>query len=196
MAIIKIVPNKPLIISLKYPSAIEKQGKYGKQFLYTVEPNDVIYLPPIAHDEIQKLHAGPGEPFTLTKTIGQGNQAVWKVERITQPDGPENANQDRPALKGLNGLAQQPITFQSTPQKGGSEHITNGKSVAVMPAAAPTLATPQSRTLARQLIAAIDAGIAATAYAKTQNFPFELTSRDICALAITGGIQVFKEGVY
>jgi len=196
MAIIKIIPNKPLTVNLLYASAKEKQGQYGLQYLYTLEGGHALFVPPIAHDEIQKLHAGPGEPFTLTKTIGQGNAAVWKVERITQPDGPENANQDRPALKGLNGLAQQPITFQSTAQKGGSEHITTGKTVAVMPAAAPTLATPQSRTLARQLIAAIDAGIAATAYAKTQNFPFELTSRDICALAITGGIQAFREGVY
>jgi len=179
--IVKVQPNKPLTLSLQYPSAIEKQGKYGLQFLYTLENGDGLFVPPIAHQEIQSLHAGPGEPFTLLKTIGQGNQAVWKVERIvTRPDGPQNAKQNRPASE---------VTLPAPKSN------MNGKQVAVMPAAA-TLATPQSRALARQLIAAIDAGIAATAYAKTQNFPFELTSRDICALAITGGIQVFKEGVY
>jgi hypothetical protein len=192
MAIIKIIPNKPLIVNLLYASAKEKQGQYGLQYLYTLEGGHALFVPPIAHDEIQKLHAGPGEPFTLTKSIGEGNQAVWKVERVVQndrnvqpvaqPSAPSTDETKRPASD-VNAVVP--------------KFTTNGnKQVAVMPAAAPTLATPQSRTLARQLIAAIDAGIAATAYAKTQNFPFELTSRDICALAITGGIQVFKEGVY
>jgi len=180
--ILKPVPNQPLTLSLQYPSAIEKQGKYGKQFLYTLEGGDIIYLPPVAHDEIQKLHAGPGEPFTLTKSIGKGNQAVWKVERIIQPSDPANVSiPSRPD-------SQAPIAPKS---------ITNGKApVAVMPATAPTLATPQSKTLIRQLIATIDAVKVARDYAKQQGIDFEPTSRDICALAITGGIQVFKEGVY
>jgi hypothetical protein len=199
--IVKVEPNKPLALSLKYSSAQEKQGKYGKQFLYTLsEPDGVIYLPPIAHDEIQKLHAGPGEPFTLTKTIGQGNQAQWKVERIIAPGDPVGADQpDRPAqlLNERNYIAPKSITFQSTPDKGDRQQsITKGKStVAVIPTA-PTLATPQSKTLIRQLIATIDAVKVARDYAKQQGVDFEPTSRDICALAITGGIQVFKEGVY
>jgi hypothetical protein len=200
MPILKIEPNKPLTLSLKYSSAQEKQGKYGKQFLYTVEPNDVIYLPPIAHDEIQKLHAGPGEPFTLTKTIGQGNQAVWKVERLQRKDTESHSE----AHKRIYGN-QQPsdpanVSIPSRPvdRKNGCspKTTTNGKQVAVMPAAAPTLSTPQSRTLANQLIAAIAAVKMAGEYAKQQGVPFDPTSRDICALAITGGIQVFKEGVY
>jgi hypothetical protein len=183
MAIIKPVPNVPLTIKLKYASAKEKQGQYGLQHLYTLENGDALFVPPIAHQEIQSLHPGPGEPFTLLKTIGQGNQAVWKVERIAQPSGPENAEPNRPT-EGLPGRIAQ-------------KSITNGKSpVAVMPAAAPTLATPQSKTLIRQLIATIDAVKVARDYAKQQGVDFEPTSRDICALAITGGIQVFKEGVY
>ena len=180
--IVKVQPNKPLTLSLQYPSAIEKQGKYGLQFLYTLENGDGLFVPPIAHQEIQSLHAGPGEPFTLLKTIGQGNQAVWKVERIvTRPDGPQNAKQNRPASE---------VTLPAPKSN------MNGKQVAVMPAAAPTLATPQSKTLIRQLIATIDAVKVARDYAKQQGVDFEPTSRDICALAITGGIQVFKEGVY
>ena len=141
-----------------------------------IEPNK-----PLTHEEIQKLHAGPGEPFTLTKSIGQGNQAVWKVERI-QPSGPVNvSSQSRPVAA---------ITSSSTPKS-----ITNVKPVAVMQAP-EVLSTRQSKAMARQLIAAIDAGIAATAYAKAQNFPLELTSRDICAIAISGSIQQFREGVY
>jgi hypothetical protein len=189
MAIIKPLPNVPLTLSLKNPNAQEVKGQYGIQFKYTLEPNDLIYLPPIAHDEIQKLHAGPGEPFTLTKTLGQGNQAVWKVERI-QPSAPNHEDkQERPAsvdiLNERNYIAQ--------------KSITNGKSqVAVMPAAAhdSTLSTPQSKTLLRQLIAAIEVTHAAKIYAQKLGMNIEFTGTDIRALAITGGIQVFKEGVY
>lgn len=182
--IIKILPNKPLTLSLQFSSAIEKQGKYGLQFLYTLENGDGLYLPPIAHAEIQSLHVGPREPFTLTKSIGQGNQAQWKVERIVQPSAPAKADLERPAAVGvLNSTA----SIQ--------QHTTKAP-VRVMPAAAPSLTTPQSRAMVKQLFAAIDAIKLATDYAKSQQVPFEPTSRDICALAITGGIQVFKEGVY
>jgi hypothetical protein len=184
--IVKVQPNKPLIVNLLYASAIEKQGKYGLQFLYTLDNGDGLFVPPIAHQEIQSLHVGPGEPFTLLKTIGQGNQAVWKVERVIRPDGPENANQNRPAPTSQTSIAP--------------KSITNGKApVAVMPTAAPTVApisTPQSKTLLRQLIAAIEVTHAAKIYAKGLGMDIEFTGTDIRALAITGGIQVFKEGVY
>ncbi len=72
----------------------------------------------------------------------------------------------------------------------------NGKVPVAVMQAPEQLQTRQSKAMAKQLIAAIDAGIAATAYAKSQNFPLELTSRDICAIAISGSIQQFREGVY
>lgn len=186
MAIIKVEPNKPLTLSLKYASAIEKEGKYGKQFLYTLaEPDGVIYLPPIAHQEIQSLHPGPGEPFTLTKTIGQGNQAVWKVERIATPDGPPlEAQTSRPVI----------------PERIAPKSITNGNGnkspVRVMPNAAPTLTTRQSSAIVRQLIAAVDACKLTQEYARSQGMTFEPNADIICRLAITSGIQSFKEGVY
>ena len=183
MAIVKVEPNKPLTVSLKYRNTYEKKVNGITEFKYTLQDGSVLLVPPIAHAEIQALHAGPGEPFTLTKSIGPGNQTVWKVERIVQPDGPPPPRFDRPAA--TSEIHTNSIAPKST---------TNGR-VAVMPAP-EVLQTRQSKAMTRQLIAAIDAGIAATAYAKSQNFHLELTSRDICAIAITSGIQGFKEGVY
>jgi hypothetical protein len=179
MPTIRPEPNRPLIVNLKYRNVYEKKVNGQIEFKYTLENGDTLFVPPIAHDEIQKLHAGAGEPFTLTKSIGQGNQAVWKVERIVQPSGPENAPTNRPAIEVTN------VTQKS---------ITSGKKpVAVIP---PTLATPQSRAMLRQLIAAVDATLAVKAYAHSQGLELEPNCRDVFALAITGGIQVFKEGVY
>jgi hypothetical protein len=171
---------------LKYRNVYEKKANGQIEFKYTLENGDALLVPPIAHEEIQQLHAGDGEPFTILKTIGQGNQAIWKVERIVQSDGPAklkvSVNPGRPV----------PTTEQP-------KSITNGKapvSVVSVMQAPEVLSTRQSKAMARQLIAAIDAGIAAVAYAKSQNFPLELTSRDICAIAISGSIQQFREGVY
>jgi hypothetical protein len=182
--ILQIHPDQPLKLSLKYRNAYEKTVNGSVQFKYTLDNGDILYLPPIAHAEIQSLNPAAREPFTLTKSIAQGNQAVWKVERI-QPSAPvENKLPKRPAL-----AASESTTVTPKP-------ITNGvKAVSVMPTPEP-LSTRQSKAMARQLIAAIDAGIAAVAYAKSQNFPLELTSRDICAIAISGSIQQFREGVY
>lgn len=186
MAIIRPETNKPLTVNLLYPSAKEKPGRGGIDFMYTLQGGDALFVPPIAHAEIQALHAGPGEPFTLLKTIGQGNQAQWKVERIVVPSAPQ---------KGIK-------TERSEVQLGATvtqKPITNGKSpVAVMsvPAHDSTLSTPQSKTLLRQLIAAIEVTHAAKIYAQKLGMNIEFTGTDIRALAITGGIQVFKEGVY
>jgi hypothetical protein len=196
MAIIKIVPNKPLTVNLLYPSAKEKKGHSGIDFMYTLEGGHALFVPPIAHDEIQKLHAGPGEPFTLTKTIGPGNQAVWKVERILQNQGQNGENV---------GLVRQPSdpANMSIPSRPVDE-VPNGCSpksitkapVTVMPAAAPSLTTPQSRAMVKQLFAAVDACKLTQDYAKQQGIEFEITSDIICRVAITAGIQVFREGVY
>jgi len=194
--IIKIEPNKPLTVSLLYPSAKEKPGRNGLDFMYTLQGGHALFVPPIAHDEIQKLHAGPGEPFTLTKTIGQGNQAVWKVERIVQnqPVNGENVQQVRQPGDSPSGISRPvaPLPGRSTESP---KSITNGKAVSVMPAA-PTLTTRQSSAMVRQLIAAVDACKLAQDYARSQNIEFEITSDIICRVAITGGIQSFKEGVY
>jgi hypothetical protein len=182
---------------LLYASAKETKGKYGIDFQYTLQGGHALFVPPIAHDEIQKLHAGPGEPFTLTKSIGQGNQAVWKVERIVQNGGNEPGNvqqveQPGGQPSGMNRPVE-PLPLRSSI---APKSITNGnKPVSVMPTA-PTLTTRQSSAMVRQLIAAVDACKLAQDYAKSQNIEFEITSDIICRVAITGGIQSFKEGVY
>lgn len=185
MAIQKVEPNQPLTVSLKYATGIEKQGRYGVQYLYTLENGDALFVPPLAHAEIQALHAGTGEPFTLTKSVGQGNQIVWKVERISKVGGP-TIQSNRPATE-VSATTDRPK--HTTPQNGVKP------AVAVMPAA-PALTTPQSRAMVKQLFAAVDACKLTQEYARQQGIDFQVTADMICRVAITGGIQVFKEGVY
>jgi hypothetical protein len=51
------------------------------QFLYTLANGDGLFVPPIAHDDIQSLHVEAGEPFTLLKS-DRGGKITWSVERV------------------------------------------------------------------------------------------------------------------
>ena len=60
--ILKPEPNKSYTLSLKYKHAKETQGRYGLQFQYVLSNGDILYLPPVAHEEIKSLNPAPGKP--------------------------------------------------------------------------------------------------------------------------------------
>jgi hypothetical protein len=96
MAIIRLESNKPRQIILKYKGGMEKQGRHGMEYLYKLESGDVLYLPPVAHAEIQALHVDAGEPFVLLKSEATGT-VTWTVERIPQP-GPKLVKKSKAEL--------------------------------------------------------------------------------------------------
>ena len=77
MPILKLSPNKPYTLALRYTQPKDSPGKYGMQFMYTLSNGSILYLPPVAHQEIQSLHLGIDEPFTIQHTITNGNAATW-----------------------------------------------------------------------------------------------------------------------
>ncbi len=89
MAIIRLESNKPRQITLMYKSAKEKPSRsgLGMEYLYTLDNGDGLFLPPVAHAEIQALNVGAGVPFVLLKSETTGT-VTWTVERIPQP-GPK-----------------------------------------------------------------------------------------------------------
>ncbi len=162
MPILKILPNQPYSISLKYSGATEKPGKWGMQFQYVLSDGSILYLPPIAHAEIQSLNPAPGEAFTLLKKIEQGNAAAWSVERIQQP---ANGHQPQP----------KPVTTART--------ITGAVPVP------PSLTTAESRRIFAQLVATIQATQAAEEFAKSIGREIRFDAADIRSMAISGFIE-------
>jgi hypothetical protein len=96
MAIVRLESNKPRQITLKYKGGMEKPGRYGMEYLYKLENGDVLYLPPVAHAEIQALHVDAGEPFVLLKSE-ESSKITWTVERILQP-GPKLVKKSKAEL--------------------------------------------------------------------------------------------------
>lgn len=117
MAIFKPEPNVPATITLKYKSAKEKSGQYGMQYLYTLENGDALFVPPVAHAEIQSLNPAPGEPFVLLAK-SEGNRITWSVERVPAP-GPTLVKAGKSKAELMNDLGNVLVNGQAKPATNG-----------------------------------------------------------------------------
>lgn len=158
--IIKLQDNHKMTVALRYVTAKEKSGKLGIDFLYTLANGDVMFVPPAAHAEIQSLHVGPGEPFTLSKRIGPGGEAVWSVERMSSP-------------------APKPVAAARAISAAPSPGVP-------IP---PSLTTRESQRIFRQLVATIEAVKAAEEFSVSIGYPVKFGPEDIRAMGISGFIE-------
>lgn len=163
MATLTLTPGDPLQLTLKQKSPIEKPDRSGMmRYLYLLTNGDGIYLPPLAHAEIQALRPEPGEPFTLGSRITQGNAVEYFTERL-QP----NAAPERKPVQTSRAIA---LALDEVAEP-------------------PSLTTPESKRQFRQLVATIEAIQAAEAHSLTIGRPVEFSSEDIRAMAISGFIE-------
>lgn len=170
MAILKPYDWKPGEVhtfALRY-KAREWNGNFGKQFQYFFVGGDTAYFPPIAHQEIESLHLDTGDKFTILKTQDKGQVIKWTAERVPQPKPIERAT----------------VVTRETPEISG-----NYRETPVTRIDAPSLTTPQSSHLFKQLVATIEAVKAAEEFAKQINRPVVFTEADIRAMAISGFIE-------
>jgi hypothetical protein len=167
MSILKLEPNRSYEIALKYKSPKESQGLSGLQFQYVLASpaNHIVYLPPVAHDEIKALNPEPGEVFSLKKSIGPNGAHCYAVERV-QIEAPADLPQPKPMGSAVS---------ISAPKSG--------------PVDSPALTTEESKRIFRQLVAVIDACRAAEAYSNQIDYPVSFGPEDIRAMAISGFIE-------
>ena len=107
--ILKLEPNVPTELALKYPTGLNVAGQFGPQVLFTLTNNRRLYVPEAVGREIAALTLAPGQAFIITKAQDNGQKRFdWKVERKpVQPSetrtGPvsamETATQIEHALK-------------------------------------------------------------------------------------------------
>lgn len=159
--IVKLKDNCQMRIALKYISAKESPGKHGGrgiEYLYTLANGNLIYVSAQGHQEIQSLKPMAGEWFLLAKRIGAGNQVIWSVERIQQPDTPG----PKPMAHAIAAASPVPIP--------------------------PSLTTPESVRLFQQLCAVLLATKAAEEFGDSIGYPVKFTETSIRAMAISNSI--------
>ena len=88
--------NLPVQVALAYDNGILKQdGRFGDYWIYTLADERVMFVPPIVHDQIEKLKIARGQAFSITKQekrVGNKRVIEWLVDHT---EGPEAA--DKPA---------------------------------------------------------------------------------------------------
>jgi hypothetical protein len=162
----------------------EQEGRSGPEFRYFLEDRKIMWVPPEAHEQIQRATGGEptGESFEITRRKTGRDSAAWEVVHVADelPDfAPPEALQPRA-----------PARRQATPAPAA-------RPAAQAPAAAPATPPangPMSATLYTALCAAIRTAAAAEEFARQIGRAVAFEASDIRAMAATLYIQATAGG--
>jgi hypothetical protein len=176
--------NMPVTLGLEFdPPAEPRPGRFGDQYMYWLEGNQVAWLEPEVHQAILDSGARAGDAIAITKReVRQGNKRriLWEVERADAADE-QFVTTAQPTSK---------PAARASAACGGAGVLVSQPRPQPAPQPAPVDA-PQQPTAAHaealrvSLIAAVDAAIAAEAHAKNRSFNLRFDPREVQALAST-----------
>lgn len=173
MPILKLEPNKPYTIALKYPTAKQVDGTWGPQLRWILSNGDLLYTPMVVGPQIEDLAIRPGQPFTITK-ITSGRSFNWIAEKCGNGLNKNGAPGPRPIP-------------QRTATPG--PHETHKTPIAsILEAAEPLDGIPTSIPLTRledALKTAVAAAAAAETYGKSIGYSVRFAPSDIKSLGIS-----------
>ena len=149
------------------PEGIQREGQYGIDYQYTCNGDSAImWLPREARDAILKSGATQGDEIRIGKAK-RGRQTLWLVERVED---------------------------ETRPQQRQQQNAPRGNAQPSQAQAAPPTQRPGASSLAQAICTALDAAIAAQAYARDRHgIDFQIDFGDVRSLAITLWIAAQKE---
>lgn len=171
--VIRPLVDQPVVVKLDQADGVEREGKFGVDFQYTVNDDaGVMWLPPAARDALLRIGAQAGDSVEIVKSK-KGSQYVYSVRRVGDAHEPP-----RPA-----GNGKIPPRAYYQPGVNGNGHTTtngNGHSAPAAPA------NGSSSLLARCFHEALDAINDAELYAKERHgLDLEFQAEDIRACALS-----------
>jgi len=173
MPILKLEPNKPYTIALKYPTAKQVDGFSGPQLRWILSNGDLLYTPMVVGPQIEDLGIRPGQPFTLTK-YQNGRGFNWIAELSAK-----TSDNIRPIGKGpASQRAATPVPHEAN----------RAPIAAILDAAEPLdgIPTPLSPTrLEDALKTAVAAAAAAEIFGKSIGYTVRFAPSDIKSLGIS-----------
>lgn len=95
MPILKLAPNTPVTIALKYPTGKQVEGNYGPHLRWILSNGDLLYTPLELGPKIEDLGIRPGQKFTLTK-CQNGRGFNWVAEPQVNNNTSVKLSGDRP----------------------------------------------------------------------------------------------------
>jgi len=191
--ILRFNTNAPVEVSLRWDDGKRVEGRYGEQILYTLEGDQVMYVPPVVAQKIRDLGIRARETFEICKAeFREENKRwiEWRVRRLEQPRHPVSlGNGSEAAACELNGQAQH--------DRNGSTHqnqrpldlkaSSDGTLLPVPVTGAGITAMELAMSGAAEVAQRVESR------ARIRNYSLQFTSEDIRAIGLTMFIQAMRE---
>ena len=177
-------------VVLRFPDGLESEGRFGTQYMYSLEDGRVMYVPDVVDAKLHELAIAPGEPVIICKKEvreGRGKPVTrWQVSR---PEGgapeatPGPIQPQRPDPTPAAATAARTIPGSTT----SDNNTQHANTTLTLSAGDPV------PTMSAALCAAIDVLIEAEQYAATKGMKLAFHEEDVRAMANTFFIQAGKE---
>jgi len=191
--ILRFNTNTPVELSLRFDEGKRVEGRYGEQFMFTLEGDRVMYVPPVVANQIRQLGIKAREAFEICKAeLRDDNKRwiEWRVKRIEEPRQPGGSgNAPAAAASALNKEAQnhrnssthataRPLDFQASPDGTLLPVPVTGAGITAMELAMSGAAEIAQRVESR---------------ARMRNYSLQFNNEDIRAIGLTMFIQAMRE---
>jgi hypothetical protein len=184
--IIKPQLDVPVTVKLdKGPEGIERDGKYGIDWQYTVnDDSGVMWLPRDGRDALLRAGAQAGDEVQILKATLAGKTTF--TAQVLASDATEPEPEPTPPARNGNGNGHAHVQPRGrAPLPPRAYHQPEAVPRPQQAAKAAPAPSHGAQVLATALYTAIDAALAAEAYAKQQGMDLELQPDDIRAMAIS-----------
>ena len=161
--------------------------------MYTLEGNQVMYVPPVVAQQIRELGIKAREVFEICKAeLREDNKRwiEWRVRRLEEPRHPASSgNVSEAAAVDLNGQAQNHRngSTRETPRPLDLHAAPDGTLLPVPVTGAGITAMELAMSGAAEIAQRVESR------ARMRNYSLQFTSEDIRAIGLTMFIQAMRE---
>jgi hypothetical protein len=92
--ILRFNTNSPVEVALRYDDGKRVEGRYGEKVMFTLEGDQVMYVPPVVAKQIRELGIRAREIFEICKAeLREENKRwiEWRVRRLEEPRHPASS---------------------------------------------------------------------------------------------------------
>ncbi len=194
--ILRFNTNMPTEVTLRWDEGKQVEGRYGRQIMYTLADDRIMFVPPVVAGRISELGIKQGEPFEICKAeIRQEDRRwiEWQVRRIAGPQQPSTSGNGSAAAAGnLDRKAQD--------HRNGSTNGSSGRGALSYEPTEEGLLLPAPvdgwgvTAMELSMHAAAEIAQRVESRAMLRNQVVRFSSEDIRAIGLTLFIQAAKEG--
>jgi hypothetical protein len=191
--ILRFNTNTPVELALRFDDGKRVEGRYGEQFMYTLEGDRVMYVPPVVANQIRQLGIKAREAFEICKAeLRDDNKRwiEWRVKRIEEPRQPvssANAPAAAATVPSSNAQNHRNGSTHQTPRPLDFQASTDGTLLLVPVTGAGITAMELAMSGAAEIAQRVESR------ARIRNYSLQFTSEDIRAIGLTMFIQAMRE---